>query len=236
MIRRLLRPPVVLVYHGVAEAPAADDPVRLLTPPRNLDAHIRLLRAHRYEFRTAAGLTDGGPPSAGVAALTFDDGWANWCTTALPVLTAHGISATFYVCPGLWGQQHPDLPSTPEGRLLGREDAIELHAAGMELGAHSLTHPDLRKLPDRELEREVRGSKEAVEELTGRACETFAYPFGFHDRRVERAVESAGFRLGFAWLPGPWRQFAAPRLPAPSRRGRAGLALKIHGVRRRWGR
>jgi peptidoglycan/xylan/chitin deacetylase (PgdA/CDA1 family) len=127
--------------------------------------------------------------------------------------------------------QHPEVAGE-NGRLLDEAEARSLAASGMELGSHSLTHPDLRGLDDRALEREVRESKAAVEELTGRPCRTFAYPYGLHDERVTQAVEAAGYELAFTWLPGPWRPLEAPRLPAPPRNGAFRLAVKLLGVRR----
>jgi hypothetical protein len=60
-----------------------------------------------------------------------------------------------------------------------------------------------------------------------------AYPFGAHDDRVRAAARSAGYELAWAWLPGPWEAFAAPRLPGPTRHGALRLALKMAGVGRR---
>ncbi len=104
----------------------------------------------------------------------------------------------------------------------------------MELGSHTMSHPDLRKLDDDRLELELTHSKDAIEALTGRSCRTFAYPFGLFDERVERAVEKAGYELALTWQPGPWRRFATPRLPAPARHGALWLSLNLLGVRRRW--
>jgi peptidoglycan/xylan/chitin deacetylase (PgdA/CDA1 family) len=103
----------------------------------------------------------------------------------------------------------------------------------MELGSHSLSHPDLRKLDDAELSRQLEESKAAVEQITGRPCRTLAYPFGLYDERVVAAAGAAGYELAFAWLPGPWRPLEAPRLPAPPRHGAGRLGLKLLGVRRR---
>ena len=102
----------------------------------------------------------------------------------------------------------------------------------MELGSHSLSHFDLRKLSDAELAAELSDSKQAVEAITGRPCRLFAYPYGLYDDRVVEAVGTAGYELAFAWLPGPWRPLEAPRLPAPPRHGAGRLALKLLGVRR----
>ncbi|MDQ3879230.1 MAG: polysaccharide deacetylase family protein, partial [Actinomycetota bacterium] len=91
------------------------------------------------------------------------------------------------------------------------------------------------KLGDDALEQELCASKHAIEDAIGTECTTFAYPFGLHDARVRAAVERAGYKLAFAWTPGPWDRFAAPRLAGPPRHGPTRLALKMLGVRRRGG-
>jgi peptidoglycan/xylan/chitin deacetylase (PgdA/CDA1 family) len=226
-----LRGGVALAYHGVDDLDDAADPARLVVSPRRLDAHVRLLRRLGYRFVTAEQALDAGGLRRRTAVLTFDDGWADWLTVALPLLERLGVRASFYVCPGLWGTQHPDVPGEA-GRLLDEGEAGRLHAAGMELGAHSLTHRDLRELDDGDLREEVAGSKAAVEDITGHPCRTMAYPFGLHDARVESAVREAGYGLAWAWLPGPWKPLAAPRVVGPPRHGAGRLALKLLGLRR----
>jgi peptidoglycan/xylan/chitin deacetylase (PgdA/CDA1 family) len=230
MIDRLLKPPAILVYHGVG--PAAADPNRLLVEPHLLEAHVEYLRRRGYRFLTAEELVGEGPPRPRTAVLTFDDGFENWLTAAVPVLARLDVRATFYVCPGIFGATHWDVDGT-EGQLLDEDGARELVAAGMELGSHSLSHPDLRKLDDVELRRELEESKSAVERITGQPCRSFAYPFGLYDERVVAAAGAAGYELAFAWLPGPWRALEAPRLPAPPRHGAGRLGLKLLGARRR---
>lgn len=78
-----------------------------------------------------------------------------------------------------------------------------------------MTHPDLRTLDETALRRELVDSKAAVEDITGRACRSLAYPFGLHDERVRRAAAEAGFAVAFSFEPGPWQPFAAPRFPGP---------------------
>ena len=229
MIDRLLRPPVVLAYHGVG--PPQADPARLLIEPDLLESHIRFLQERGYRFLTAEELLDEGPPGPRTAVLTFDDGFRNWLTVAAPLLQRLGVRGTFYVCPGLLGGRHWHLDGE-EGRLLDESEARELLEAGMELGSHTLSHPDLRLLDGGELSRELEESKSEVERLTGRPCRTLAYPYGLYDERVVDAARAAGYELAFAWLPGPWRPLEAPRLPAPPRHGSRRLALKLAGLRR----
>lgn len=231
----MLRPSALLAYHGVGVVEDEADPRRLVTAPALLDRHVGFLQRLGYRFLTAEELlkeTVGEPPRPGTAVLTFDDGWADAVDAVLPLLLRRGMRATFYICPSRLGGTHPDVYGDA-GRLLDAEGVRVLVDAGMEVASHSLGHRDLRTLPDDELADDLVRSKAEVETLTGRRCRTFAYPFGFRNRRVEEAVQRAGYELAFTWGPGPWHRFAAPRLPAPPRHGAARLALKLLGIRRR---
>jgi peptidoglycan/xylan/chitin deacetylase (PgdA/CDA1 family) len=223
--------PLVLVHHGVGDVGDADDPERLVVSPARLEAQLRLLQRLRYRFVTAEALL-AGVPAARTAVLTFDDGWRDGLTTVAPMLERLGLRASFYVCPGQWGEQHT-MVRGPAGALLTRDEAAELAARGMEVASHTLTHPDLRGLDDATLDAELRDSRAAVEEVTGRPCRTFAYPFGLFDDRVKARVRAAGYELALAWQPRrEWDPFEVGRLPGPPRHGAGRLALKLVGVRR----
>ena len=229
----MIRRPVVLVHHGVGAAPPGSDPVGLVVAPDHLRSQLRLLLRLGYRFRTMEELADSPDlsPPARTAALTFDDGLADDLHVTAPLLEELGIRASFYVCPGLWGGQHASIEGST-GRLLDRAEARELSERGMELGSHAMTHPDLRKLDDRELNDELARSKAEIEDLTGRACRVLAYPFGLHDARVETAASAAGYDLALGWGPGEWRRYAVPRMPGPPRHGGLRLGLKLLGLRR----
>ena len=229
---KIFRAPIVLCHHGVAEVDDKTDPKTLVVSPENLESQIVWLKRKGYTFATAAEIDPvAGPPSR-TAVLTFDDGWRDALTTVLPMLQRLGVRATFYVCPGLWGGQHPDVRGEP-GRIMTRDETARLHDSGMDLGSHTMTHRDLRKLTDDELLWELETSKASIEELTDKPCRTFAYPFGLFADREEKAVANAGYEIGFGWLPGQWRPHGAPRMPGPPRHGAMRLALKMMGIRRR---
>ena len=229
MIERLLRRPAILAYHGVG--PPDRDDARLLVTTARLESHIRFLQRAEYRFLTAEELILEGEPHGKIAALTFDDGFRSWLTDVLPLLQRLGVRGTFYVCPGLFGKQHWRVAGDA-GRFLDEDEAHALAGAGMELGSHSMTHPDLRLVDGQERAAELMESKAAVERITGMPCRTLAYPYGLHDENVTQAAAEAGYELAFAWLPGPWHPLAAPRLPAPPRHGPLRLALKLAGLRR----
>jgi peptidoglycan/xylan/chitin deacetylase (PgdA/CDA1 family) len=66
---------------------------------------------------------------------------------------------------------------------------------GVEIGAHSMTHPDLRSLASPDVLSEAATSKVWLEQITGSEVPAFAFPFGYHNRRVARVVNQAGFKL-----------------------------------------
>lgn len=120
--------------------------------------------------------------------LTFDDGYASVAREALPVLAEHGMPATLFVLGGPSSSLH--------GRpLLDRGALAEVVAAGHAIGAHSLTHPDLTRLAAADAEREIAGSRAALEDALGVAVEAFAYPGGRHDARARELV-ARSFRCG----------------------------------------
>lgn len=72
-------------------------------------------------------------------------------------------------------------------------DRVQDLSRRFEIGAHTLTHPDLTKLPEQELKEEIGGSKKYLEDLLGKEVSMFCYPKGFYSKKVKQVVSSAGF-------------------------------------------
>lgn len=136
-----------------------------------------------------------GRSRARAVVLTFDDAWADNHAHALGPLSRHGLPAMLYA------------PSRLLGRpgYMTRSQLLEMDAGGVTIGAHSRNHPDLRACTSRELEWEVRGSKEDLEDLLGKPVTSFAYPTGLLDDRVVEAVRAAGFTSATTTRAGWWR-------------------------------
>jgi peptidoglycan/xylan/chitin deacetylase (PgdA/CDA1 family) len=139
-------------------------------------------------------LASGQPRARGVV-LTFDDAWADNHTNALGPLSRHGLPVMLYAPSRLL-----DKPG-----YMSRTQLLEMDAGGVTVGAHTRTHPDLRACTPPELEREVRGSKEDLEDLLGKPVTSFAYPTGLFDDKVVEAVGAAGFTSAITTRPGWWR-------------------------------
>jgi peptidoglycan/xylan/chitin deacetylase (PgdA/CDA1 family) len=184
------------MYHGVCDDPPRASR-RLAVHPAAFEAQIaRLceLGATSVTFADLVGVLRGGgaPPERSVV-LTFDDGYANFHREALPVLDRYGMRATVFVTTGLLDDAGPRAAGRPLDRMLTWNQVAEVGAAGMEIGAHSHSHPELDQLARADLRREVRECKELLEDRLGRAVGTFAYPYGYSDARVRDEIQAAGY-------------------------------------------
>jgi peptidoglycan/xylan/chitin deacetylase (PgdA/CDA1 family) len=182
----------VLGYHRVVDD---DDP--LAVSSRTFLLHIGVLQAERerqpvLDLDDAVGRLVAGTAPRRAVVVTFDDAWADNHTNALGPLVEHQVPATLFVPSRLLG-----APG-----YLTRGQLLEMAAAGVSVGAHSRTHADLTTCSDAQLEREVRGSREDLEDLLGAACTRFAYPNGRLDARVRAAVAAAGFRTAVTTVRG----------------------------------
>jgi peptidoglycan/xylan/chitin deacetylase (PgdA/CDA1 family) len=131
-----------------------------------------------------------GPESA--VALTFDDAFANFAGLAWPALREHGLPVTLFVVAeragrtNQWaGSPAPGIPTLP---LLDWDALGRLADAGVSLGSHSRSHPNLTRVSDAELEDQLLGSAETIHSRTGRRPVAFAYPYGAAGRREHLAA------------------------------------------------
>jgi len=140
-----------------------------------------------------------GNPAGDVVAITFDDGFASFATEAWPLLLEHGMAVTLFVATDHAGDRNawedPKRSGIPRMPLLDWSAIGELAEAGVEIGSHSRTHPDLRRLGDDRLADEVTASADRIAAETGRRPTSFAYPYGRLDDRVRAAV-AGSYRTG----------------------------------------
>jgi peptidoglycan/xylan/chitin deacetylase (PgdA/CDA1 family) len=227
-IRR--RRSVVLGYHGVATASRRDDLSRLLIAPDQFRAQVEALLEAGFRFLTLvelARLADGGVPPAGYASLTFDDGMRNNHEVALPILSEYGVTATVYVTIGFIDGTSPWIGPGGGDAMLTREQLRELVAAGWELGAHTMTHPDLSALAYEDCLRETRDSREALEAIGGAPVETFAYPFGRYGPAAIAAARDSGMIAAVTTGSGSWDPYEMTRAMISAGDPMAVMLLKL---------
>ncbi len=140
-----------------------------------------------------------------VVALTFDDGpHPDVTPRVLDILRERGVRASFFLI-GKHVERHPDL-------------ARRIAADGHTVGCHSFDHPYLFwSLPPRQLLREVRASKAAVEEASGAPCRWFRAPLGMKSCLLHPALARCGLALA-SW---------DVRFPGRRPRGRAAIERRL---------
>src|SRR5919199_311399 len=228
-MRRL--PPLALAYHGVALVPLRHDPHRLFVSPEAFVRQVARLRTWGYRlvaFGELARAAAGGH-AAGQGSLTFDDGFVDNLETLAPVAASEAVPFTVFVVSGWLGRAHPDAPWT---RVVTEEELRELAAAeGAEIGAHTVTHPDLSHAGYAEARRELDASKAALEAVVGAPVEVAAYPHGRASAEAIRAARDAGFAAACAANGrGTWSDpHFLPRQDVENGVSRLGLRLKPDG-------
>ena len=188
-----------LLYHSIAEA-VAPQFSRWVVRPQVFAAHMAYLHDHGYTPITvtqlAIAMTDSSVrlPDQPVV-LTFDDGFADFYTGALPALKRYGFAATLYITTGFVGKASRWLYREGEGErpMLTWSQIAEISASGIECGAHSHSHPQLDTLPLGAAHDEISRSKSVLEQHLGRPVQTFAYPHGYDSPAVRRLVQQAGY-------------------------------------------
>lgn len=175
----------VLTYHNVT-------PDRTFFPnaitPGELDAQLACL-TRRYSLVTMNqdGTLQGMDPSRVNILITFDDGFLNNYSYALPVLQRHGIRACFFliadcVADGAtpdFARKYEPPPSDPAAyRTINVEQATEMISAGMTIGSHSLRHDDFSTMPDAAALDDAALSKLRLEQLLQTPIKSFAFPWG----------------------------------------------------------
>lgn len=208
--------PWVLMYHSVGPlADRADDPYRVTVSPRRLAAHLGWLRRAGFTGVGVGELLRARAEGRGrrLVGLTFDDGYADFLTAAVPLLRAYGHRATVFVLPGRLGGSNAWDADGPRKPLLDAQGVRAAADAGMEVGSHGLRHLDLTGCGAAALAAETAESRRLLADLTGRAPEGFCYPYGAVDGRAAEAARAAGYAYACAVTPppGPPDRFALPR-------------------------
>lgn len=182
---------LILGYHRVWAA--ADDPHDLCVSPAHFAAQMAILRreAHPLSLSELVSRWRAGrlPPRA--VAVTFDDGYLDTLTTALPVLARESVPATVFVMTGCLGA----APWWDAGAPLVDAEQLRLLASSplIEIGAHTVTHPRLHEQSPDEQRQEIVGSKQTLEGILGRPVHGFSYPHGVYNAATVQIVAQAGF-------------------------------------------
>ena len=195
--------PPVWMYHSVA--PYDEDPYEVTVSPQRFERQMLWIRRRGLRGVSMAELLRA--QSQGVdrrlVGLTFDDGYQDFITNALPVLSRFGFTATVFVLAGRLGGDNEWSRPGPNKALLTAEDVRAISRAGMEIGSHGLEHISLPETCEVPLNAEVAQSRRILEGLLGQRVQGFCYPYGHLNDRVLNAAQRAGYDYACAVKPSP---------------------------------
>ncbi len=186
----------ILTYHGIDAKHRGIPGSQLFVTSEEFQQHVDTLVRQGYrsirmsEF--AVYLQNGTRMPEKSVVFTFDDGFRNNYDYVLPLLTQYGCVGTFFVVVHRIGGIGEWSPKTA-APLLTWKQIQELHRAGMEIGSHTLSHPDLTRERRIERRKELVDSRKALEDKLGASVQSFCYPFGEFNEEVEGEVQDAGY-------------------------------------------
>ena len=228
----------ILMYHQVDDMPPSGAPLRGMTvSPQRFAQHMRFLKNWGFQGLSMRDLEAylNGSLSGRVVGITFDDGYANTHTNAMPILRQFGYTATCYaVSHHIGGHNQWDAASGMATKALMDISAWrEWVAAGMDVGSHTCDHIDLSQSDEAAVRHQIQHSKSALEHMLGTEVRHFCYPYGRFLPEHPAWVQQAGYvsatttQRGRATSALGPAAFTLPRVLVNHRSTWAHMALKL---------
>ncbi len=189
----------ILTYHQITDAPPKGAPFRsLYVAPNDFSRQMTLLKWLGYKGLSMSALQPylNGERSGRVVGITFDDGYLNNLTNALPVLQRHGFSSTCYAvsqklgATNIWDRE----VGIAQTALMTPAELTQWVQGGQEVGAHTRNHVHLNALDTVAAHAEIAGCKAELEAACGQSVSHFCYPYGEYAPEHAEMVVAAGYR------------------------------------------
>ncbi|MHB8858464.1 MAG: polysaccharide deacetylase family protein [Thermoleophilia bacterium] len=196
----------ILMYHHVGEPPAGADKIRrgLTVSAADFDAQMSYLKKAGYQPISQTDLFNAlfaaRPLPANPVMLTFDDGYTDNYEVGLPILQKYSFPATFYIISDRVG----------EAEYMTWDQVVKLDQAGMDIGSHTATHPDLTEVSSAEAQKELTGSSQILQIYLGHPVYWLCYPAGKYDDTVVSLARSTGYLLAVTTEAGEVQSSGAP--------------------------
>jgi peptidoglycan/xylan/chitin deacetylase (PgdA/CDA1 family) len=212
------------MYHGVNDTTSRVHPYfETNTSPEVFAQQMEYLYDRGYnpvDMDSAVQMIDGGNVVPRSVAITFDDGFHDFYSHALPVLSRYGFPATMFVVSDLVGTRPKRFG---DKTVMSWAELKEIQSLGIQVGSHTATHPVLRQLDLGQVELEIKQSKQTIEDRLGLPVTSFSYPYAFPEQDhafvacVKRFMKEAGYECGVTTVLGTAgkasKRYCLPRIP-----------------------
>lgn len=179
----------VLNYHQINDR----DQNSLTVQTAQFEEEMQYLVDNGYHAITPEEMLDawenGTPLPEKPVIITFDDGYVDNYKNAFPILQKYNLKATIFLISDFMGT-YPNYMTWGEVEEMQQSGLIDFES-------HTLSHPELDKIPADEVWTQLSASKQALEWRLNKPIRFIAYPCGSYDQELERMTKEAGYRAAF---------------------------------------
>lgn len=230
----------ILMYHSISDEIGSRHPYyETNTSPRVFRQQMDYLHQNGYSTiapEDAVHALNSNTALAKSVVLTFDDGYHDFYTEAWPILREYKMKATIFIVTGF----------TSDGSSFKGKDCLswnqlkELHSAGIDVGSHTESHPELRFMNPVQINGEIGRSKQTIEQRIGAPVRSFSYPYAFPESNpwlrsfLRQTLEKHAYENGVSTILGTARRssdrFFLPRIPVNTWDDLAFFEAKLNGA------
>jgi peptidoglycan/xylan/chitin deacetylase (PgdA/CDA1 family) len=206
----------VLVYHTISAPP---EPL-----PGDIDVSRELFARQLQwlsRWRQVKRLDETLSDARASVAITFDDGYRDNLTVALPLLEKFRLPMTLFVAAGFIGRN--GYLSEAELREISKHPLVTV-------GAHGLWHRHFTRLPTDEARVELVESRRLLESITGTTVDLMAWPYGECNAAVEELSKESGYRAAWSVWQGTNSMYSRRRVPLGRRDNMVRFIAKVSGA------
>jgi peptidoglycan/xylan/chitin deacetylase (PgdA/CDA1 family) len=188
----------ILMYHSVKNISSSFKMKSLYVTPKSFNLQMWLMHQLGYKGLSMQELRPylTGEKIGKVFGITFDDGYRDTFTNALPVLQKYNFSATCYIITNYIGKYNKwdEVHGIEKNPLMNKEEICSWVSAGMSLGTHTDNHFDLTQLSPESLKSEVVSSIKILQNEFSCDIVDFCYPSGSYNSDVIREVKNCNYK------------------------------------------
>lgn len=174
----------IIMYHHIRDFNDPSDKIgtNLSLSPTDFAKQLDLIESRGYTTINFQDILKNNVPDKSVV-LTFDDGYDNFYQNAYPELKKRGMKAVSYII----------VNDIGKGDYMTHDQILEIEQNRIEIGSHTLSHPDLATSTDIKAKKEILESKFFLEKIIGKKVISICYPSGKYDADTESLVKDAGY-------------------------------------------
>ncbi len=192
------KPPIFL-FHSVTTVKSLD---RSHIQAKTLESFSHYLIQNDFKtctaFETVQKMQSHNRIDQNTVTLLFDDGFENFYTHAFPILQEFDLKASVFPVVDCLGDSMVFDVYKPKP-CLTKEQLTHIAKAGFEIGSHTMTHPDLTLISNKQLQYELAQSKDFLESITNNPIHTISFPFGSWNHRVWDFAQECGYTAAVAY-------------------------------------